>query len=117
MKKFLSIILSILMIVTMIPVSALSVSAATENITVTIDTGASVTLKDTDGDDYYEIGTADELYAFSAAVNSGKNTINGELTSAAVFVAQPWVTSLLVCLAILVVCVLVYYVRKVIKRR
>ena len=81
MKKFLSIVLSILMIVTMIPVSALSVSAATENITVTIDTGASVTLKDTDGDDYYEIGTADELYAFSAAVNSGKNTINGELTA------------------------------------
>ena len=37
------------------------VARAAENITVTIDTGASVTLKDTDGDNYYEVGTADEL--------------------------------------------------------
>ena len=41
----------------------------------------SVTLQDTDSDGYYEIGTADELYAFAAAVNGGKTTINGELTS------------------------------------
>ena len=53
-----------------------------DGITVTIDTGAEITLYDTDGDSYYEIGTADELYAFAAAVNSGNITIiNGELTA------------------------------------
>ncbi|MBQ8237468.1 MAG: hypothetical protein IJZ39_04915 [Oscillospiraceae bacterium] len=52
-----------------------------DDITVTIDTGASVTLRDADRDDYYEISTADELYAFAAAVNGGDNAINGELTA------------------------------------
>ena len=48
---------------------AVSASAAeASDLTVTIDTGASVTLKDADGDGYYDIGTADELYAFAAAV-------------------------------------------------
>jgi hypothetical protein len=42
----------------------------------------SVTLQDDDSDGYYEIGTADELYAFAAAVNDeGLPTINGKLTS------------------------------------
>ena len=50
------------------------------DLTVNIDTGVFVTLKDSDGDSYYEIGTADELYAFAAAVNGGKNTINAILT-------------------------------------
>ena len=53
---------------------------AADDLTVTIDTGASVTLKDTDGNGYYEVGTADELYAFRAAVNGGNKKINIELT-------------------------------------
>ncbi|MBO5691021.1 MAG: hypothetical protein J6R96_04080 [Spirochaetaceae bacterium] len=45
----------------------------------------SVTLEDTDSDGFYEIGTADELYAFAAAVNDkGLLTINGKLTSSIV---------------------------------
>ena len=56
-----------------------------EDLTLTISDASgsptSVTLEDTDSDGYYEIGTADELYAFAAAVNGGKTTINGELTS------------------------------------
>ena len=51
------------------------------DLTVTIDTNESVTLKDTDSDGFYEIGTADELYAFAAAVNGGNDTINGKLTA------------------------------------
>ena len=55
---------------------------AAEPITVTIDTGASITLIDADGDEHYDIGTADELYAFAAAVNGGnKSSIYGELTA------------------------------------
>ena len=54
---------------------------AAEPLTATIDTGASVTLNDTDGDGFYEIGNADELFAFSALVNAGNNTINGKLTA------------------------------------
>lgn len=56
-------------------------AAAAADLTVTINTGASVTLKDADGDGYYDIGTADELYAFAAAVNGGNTAINGELTT------------------------------------
>ena len=60
---------------------AVSAAGGTD-LTVTIDTGASVTLKDTDGDGYYEIGTADELYAFAAAVkDAGDRAVNGELTA------------------------------------
>ena len=60
---------------------AVSASAAeAADLTVSIDTGASVTLKDADSDGYYDIGTADELYAFAAAVGGGNTTINGELT-------------------------------------
>ena len=40
-----------------------------------------LTLQDADGDCYYEISTADELYAFAAAVNSGNTTINAILTT------------------------------------
>ena len=56
-------------------------AAAAADLTVTIDTGASVTLKDADGDGYYDVGTADELYAFAAAVGGGDKKINGELTA------------------------------------
>ena len=52
--------------------SMLTASAAAEDLTVTIHTGAEVTLKDTDGDGFYDIGTADELYAFAEAVNGGE---------------------------------------------
>ena len=54
---------------------------AADALTVTIDTGAEVTLVDADSDGYYDIGTADELYAFAAAVNGGSRSINGELTA------------------------------------
>ena len=53
-----------------------SVSAA-EALT---DNTTGVTLSDSDGDDYYDIGTADELYAFANIVNNGNNTVNAELT-------------------------------------
>jgi len=59
---------------------ALVVSAESSGVTVTIDTGASVTLKDADDDGYYEIGTADELYAYAASINNGQ-TFNAELTA------------------------------------
>ena len=56
-----------------------------ESITVTImgvdNKEVSVTLEDSDSDGSYEISTADKLYAFAAAVNGGKTTINGELTA------------------------------------
>ena len=55
--------------------------AQAESLTVTIDTGESVTLIDADGDNLYDIGTADELYAFEAAVNNGNPNIGGELTT------------------------------------
>ena len=58
-----------------------TIAAAAADLTVTIDTGGKVTLKDADGDGYYEISTADELYAFAAAVNGGNRAINGKLTA------------------------------------
>lgn len=51
-----------------------------EDLTVEIEVGKSVTLKDADGNGYYDIGSADELYAFAAAVNDGNESINAELT-------------------------------------
>jgi len=53
---------------------------AASPLTVTIDTGTEVTLTDEDGDGYYEIGTADELYAFAEAVNNANTGINAVLT-------------------------------------
>ena len=70
----------ILVLAMMLCLFALPALAA-DDLTVTIDTGASVTLKDSDNDGAYEIATADELYAFAAAVNGGNVSINGELTS------------------------------------
>ena len=54
---------------------------AAADITVTIDTGDEVVLKDKDADGYYDIGTADELFAFAAVVNGGTSNINVELTA------------------------------------
>ena len=82
MKKVLSIMLALFMVVTMLPMAVLPASAAAvADLSVTIDTGASVTLKDADGDGYYDVGTANDLYAFAAAVNGGNSEINGELTA------------------------------------
>ena len=75
-------LLTMVMLVALLGAFSLTASAAAaEDISVTIDTGASITLKDTDGDGAYEIGNADELYAFAAAVNGGNTAINGELTA------------------------------------
>jgi len=80
--KITGIILTLVMLVSILGIiGALSASAAATDITVTIDTGAEVTLKDTDADGFYEIGNANDLYAFAAAVNSGNTAINGELTA------------------------------------
>ncbi len=73
LKKTLSIIVAILMIVTSVPM-AFAAEDLTDDIT-------SVTLKDTDNDGYYEIATADELKAFANLVNAGNTAINVELTS------------------------------------
>ena len=81
-KRIFSMLIAIAMVVGLVPsVSLPAVAAAAADITVNIDTGASVTLKDTDGDGAYEIGNADQLYAFAAAVNADNEAINGELTA------------------------------------
>lgn len=81
-KKILSIALCFALVLSCAPVVGFDITAkAADNITVTIASGESVTLKDTDADDYYEIGNANELYAFVAIVNGGNNTINAELTA------------------------------------
>ena len=79
-KKALSFALCFMLIISCVPMVSVNVVAA-DDLTATIDTGATVTLKDTDGDSYYDIGTADELYAFAAIVNGGNNSINAELTA------------------------------------
>ena len=74
-KKALSVFTAMAMmlsLVTGIPFGGLGldITARAANAqTVTIDTGE-VTLSDSDGDGYYEIGTADELYAFAKLCNS-----------------------------------------------
>ena len=76
--KLTGLLLTVVMIVSLLGAFSLTASAAAaDDLTVTIDTGASVTLKDTDGDGYYEIENADGLYAFSAAVNGGNTAIYG----------------------------------------
>ncbi len=81
LREMLSIALCLALVMSYVPMVSITAGAAATDITVTIDTGASVTLRDADGDDYYDIGTADELYAFAAAVNDGNSAINGELTA------------------------------------
>jgi len=80
-KKLIALFVTLIMIFVMAFATVITTGAvAAEDLTVEIDTGASITLKDTDADGYYEIGSADELYAFAAAVNGEKNNINAELT-------------------------------------
>ncbi len=82
MKRTLCLFLALILAVGICFSAPVTITAsAAYDITVTIDTGASVTLKDADGDGYYDIGTADELYAFATAVNGGRTSINGELTA------------------------------------
>ena len=94
-NRILSLVLALVLVLGMMPLNVLTVSAAeaAADITVTIDTGASVTLKDTDSDGYYEIGTADELYAFAAAVNGGNRSANAKLTADISLSGQsrPWI--------------------------
>ncbi|MEE0265156.1 MAG: hypothetical protein UD936_05965 [Acutalibacteraceae bacterium] len=79
-KRVLSVFLCVLILFSCVPVSVVSASAVDE-LTVAIDTGANVTLTDTDANGYYDIDTADELYAFAYAVNGGNTSINAELTA------------------------------------
>ncbi|MBE6738272.1 MAG: hypothetical protein E7566_06445 [Ruminococcaceae bacterium] len=80
-RKIVGVLLLLLLVVSNLSVSVMAQEGEkAENLTVTIDTGVSVTLKDNDKDSYYDIGSADELYAFASAVNGGELTINGELT-------------------------------------
>ena len=78
--KIMGLVLALVMMVSLLGMFSLTASAVA-GLVVTIDTGESFTLKDADGDGYYDIGTADALYAFAAAVNGGNTAINGELTA------------------------------------
>ncbi|MBQ4568589.1 MAG: hypothetical protein IJA62_00795, partial [Ruminococcus sp.] len=85
-KKLLSFVLALIILLSMftigIPAAVADLSSVGVNpLTVTIDTGASVTISDNDGDGFYDIGTADDLYAFAELVDGGKTTIKGELTA------------------------------------
>jgi len=90
-KKLLMLALSVLVIISAFSATSFALPAvvdttetAQEYIThyetshLSADT---VNLSDADGDGFYDIGTADDLYAFAAAVNSGSTNINGELTA------------------------------------
>ena len=81
-KKILSVALCFALVLSCAPIVGFDITAkAADDITVTIASGESVTLKDTDADYYYEISNANELYAFATIVNGGNNTINAELTA------------------------------------
>ena len=86
MKKarYLSAIIALITVFTLLGVFPLMVSAgeSTTLSNITVDIGTEyVTLSDGDKDGFYDIKDADDLYAFAAAVNGGKNDINGELTA------------------------------------
>ena len=92
-SRLISFLIVILTLLSMCTVGFVGVSAADSDLastgasakTVTIDTGASVTISDKDGDNFYEIYTADELYAFSKIVSNGSYSINGILMNDIVF--------------------------------
>ena len=78
--KITGIILTLVMLAAILGMLALYASAAAvSDLTVNIETGASVTLRDKDADGFYELSTEQDLIAFRVAVNSGRNTINVEL--------------------------------------
>ncbi len=78
-NRIISLLLAVTLIIGVFPIMNFTVSAA-ETLTVTIDNGSEVKLNDTDGDGYYEISTADELYAFAALTDSDRQDINVKLT-------------------------------------
>ena len=73
--KLTGILFTIVMLITMLGAFTLTTSAAAPDLPVN-----STTLKDNDGDGYYDIGSLAELDAFRIAVVDIDNTINGELT-------------------------------------
>jgi len=75
--KLLGMILALSLVLLLVPANV----QALEAMTTTIDTGATVTISDVDGDGFYEIGSADELYAFAALVNEGNPSLCAELTA------------------------------------
>ena len=91
-KKLLSILLTIMLVVGMIPASVISAGATgTEPCESTTDcTGyyengfcnvcdGYQPVADSDSDGYYEIGNAGQLYSFAELVNAGNTTINARL--------------------------------------
>lgn len=86
--RLLSIGVSAALVLGAMPITALAEENSDNNwkppapdITIELEKDKSITLKDADCDQHYDISTADELYAFAAAVNGGKTDINGELTA------------------------------------
>ena len=55
-------------------------ASAADELTVVIDNGSTIIRRGKDNNGYYDIGTADKLYAFAAIVNGSNNSINAELT-------------------------------------
>ncbi len=81
-KRIISLVLTVLLVLSMVPMSVFSAFAEeVSELSATIDTGAEVTLSDADGNGYYDISTADELYAFAELVNGGELGLNAELTA------------------------------------
>jgi len=86
-KKVLSIFTAMSMILSFVvdipfsEVDFVMTASAADTQTVTIDTDEEVTLSDNDSNGYYEISTADELYAFMELVNAGNDSANAELTA------------------------------------
>ena len=92
-KQLISVLIVLLTLLSMCTIGFTGIYAADTDLaptgasalTVTIDTGASVTLYDNDGDNYYEIYTANDLYAFTQLVSNGKYSINAKLMNDIVF--------------------------------
>ncbi len=81
-KRALSLVLTLLMLLSLVPMSVFSTFAAgLPQLSATIDTGATVTITDKDGNGYYDIGDTDELYAFAVLVSGGNTGLNAELTA------------------------------------
>ena len=84
-KRILSLALALVMVLALMPELHITAdAAAAEPITTVIDTGAEITLTDADGDGFYDIKTADDLFAFSSLVCNDYATyksINVELLS------------------------------------
>jgi hypothetical protein len=62
LRKILSIALCLALIMSYVPMVSITASAAATDITVTIDTGTSVTLRDADSNGYYEISKGGQLF-------------------------------------------------------